>query len=275
MSTKFGDFIAKFNQYKDEKSFTVNYVESRAYGWKLGTNVKTEFSKHLEEEWPDAPSLMKQNFKLLFEYGHDLLGIPVVGTCSGDNANKVFLLKITEKKYSTSFNNVEFKIKDSIITKEKVRCPITNDLFYWVCSIKMDSLNMNDSIASYHDSYSSGYKGNILNKLYEDKKIDSNDYKGVYVHSTINYQTGEIELSRNSDVNIKLLDDIIEKYKKLKSSGGGSGSGSGGDSGTTSTTSNDSTSTEDENITKDSDNYSVSCIVYQSPVKKLWEYEMT
>lgn len=257
--SKFSEFVSDFNTFKDENNLTISYVDSRGYCWRIGENVKSSFSTHLENEWPDAPEVRKQEFKNIFETGNDMLGIPIAGTCSGDYSNTIYLLKATEKKNNTTINDVSFKVNKNIFDKTKVKCPITNQLFYMICYIKLNSISINDSSDTYNDEFSGNYKGNILNSKYSSNKIQNNDNNGVSMYGTIDYKNCNINISRSSDKNIVLLEQLIAELSSPSSGGSSSGS---------------STSTPAPAPVEDSDNLKINFTTYENPLNLIWKFSI-
>lgn len=245
MSSKFPNFVAKFTSFKSDNNMILNYIFSRGYGWRLGVNAKQSFSTHLEEQDSDQiTDSMKKDFKLMFENEHDLLGIPVIGTCSGEYADKVFLYKISEKSRTASFNDVDFAIKQQLMTPQRVQDPITNLMFYWNYCMKIESLSIKDSVSTYFDSMSDKNNGSFV-KLIDKLKISG----------TINYKTSAFELSRVSTENKNNFDSLVAEHNTLVTS--------------------QDPSLIVAPVDIDKDNFNLSYIAYESPVKVLWTYDMS
>src|SRR5574344_1016270 len=245
MSSKFPNFVAKFTSFKSDNNMILNYIFSRGYGWRLGVNAKQSFSTHLEEQDSDQiTDSMKKDFKLMFENEHDLLGIPVIGTCSGEYADKVFLYKISEKSRTASFNDVDFAIKQQLMTPQRVQDPITNLMFYWNYCMKIESLSIKDSVSTYFDSMSDKNNGSFV-KLIDKLKISG----------TINYKTSAFELSRVSTENKNNFDSLVAEHNIRVTS--------------------EYPLLIVAPFDSDKDNFNLSYIAYEAPVKVLWTYDMS
>lgn len=256
--SEFSDFISAYDDFKTNNNLTIDYINSRGYGWRLGVNAKEAFAKHLEEQDTDQfTDVMKQNFKNIFEKGHDMLGIEVLGTCSGDYANKVFLYKITERTKKGTLNDVAFSSHTTLFTPARVQDPITNMMFYWNYCLKPESLSLTDS------------KNNSM----KDSRVDANIGQFVFkkdldmTSGMINYKTSGFDLSRVSNENVLITNDTIDKYNKLIASAGASG-------GTSTSGSSSSMLPKPNPIELKNENYNLTYIAYESPVKVFWEYEL-
>ena len=255
--SKFSDFISSYDDFKTNNKINIDYINSRGYGWRLGVNAKSAFSKHLEEQDTDQfTDDMKSKFKNIFEKGHDMLGIEVLGTCSGDYANKVFLYKIAEHKKTCTLNNVEFKSYSKLLEPKRVQDPITSMMFYWNYCLKPENLSVKDT------------KGNVMTDSRAKENLGqfvlNNDSE--MISGSVNYKTGEFYLSRTTNNNVITTDDTIAKYNKLIASGGSSGSSSSGSS--------SGNVPKPDPVALTTENYNLTYIAYESPVKVIWEYEL-
>ena len=255
--SKFSDFISSYDDFKTNNKINIDYINSRGYGWRLGVNAKSAFSKHLEEQDTDQfTDDMKSKFKNIFEKGHDMLGIEVLGTRSGDYANKVFLYKIAEHKKTCTLNNVEFKSYSKLLEPKRVQDPITSMMFYWNYCLKPENLSVKDT------------KGNVMTDSRAKENLGqfvlNNDSE--MISGSVNYKTGEFYLSRTTNNNVITTDDTIAKYNKLIASGGSSSSSSSGSS--------SGNVLKPDPVALTTENYNLTYIAYESPVKVIWEYEL-
>jgi len=244
----FPDFIASLEQFKQDNDIKLSYAESRRYGWRLGSEAKSDLQEHIEETWPDADPQQKENFKLMFEPGRDLMGIQILSIIPG---NTVYLLESTEKSHLTSCTIAQFW-ENKIYAQQTMKCPILKSNFYWPIAIKIGSVNIKDSSKEYFDINENASSGAIT--------YNSNIYtsKDVYVNGKLDYKSGLMTLTRFSKKNDETYDKLLAKQGSGGSSGG-SGSSSGGAS---------------EIFTKDSDNLNISFIAYEGPVKKIFEFSI-
>ena len=86
------------------------------------------------------------------------------------------------------------------------------------------------------------------------------------ISGSVNYKTGEFYLSRTANNNVITTDDTIAKYNKLIASGGSSSSSSSGSS--------SGNVPKPDPVALTTENYNLTYIAYESPVKVIWEYEL-
>lgn len=255
--------MSKFNEFKDSAKLDVTYVQSRGYGWRLGSSARAELLKHLDDEWPDAPADVKANFYKMFEVGSDLLGVPVLGVVGGSLAGNVYLVRVTEEEHQVAVNDVDFKRSAQLGSPGFITCPVSGEVFNWTCLVKLNSVKVVGS-ETYTDTFSSNYRGTLAGKRYTDGKVESNDISGVATYGTIDYKSGLLELSRSSNKNIKLLDDLIE-YVKTMAATSASGTSTGGAS---------APAAPPPDTTKHYESFLATCTMYVAPAKLLWTYTM-
>jgi len=280
MATAFQKFMIEFSKFRAGSELEkVQYAESRGYGWRLGTTLKAELEQHLDVEWPDAPSDVKNNFQSCFAVGNDFMGLPVVGHVGGSLARSAYLLKVTEYKASAQMPNVEFKQSVFFDSGRRVTCPVSKAPFDWICAVKLNSFQINDGHDEYVDNYGAAYMGTVVNKQFDMGMRPHSENDGVAFFGNVNYRTGELWVSRSSDKNIVLLDALLDYYFATQS--GGSGDSGGGDSG-----GGESSGGGDDagggsampelgvEPVKHADNVSVTCTRYGPPVTLLWTYTL-
>jgi hypothetical protein len=250
----FPQFVEKFNKFRDNYGLEMKYIEAKKYGWRIGSDAKADLEVHIEEVWPEAEQKQKDNFRLMFQQGRDLLGIQILSIMPG---TKMYLLELNEKTYSTSFEIYQFW-ENKIHNQPQVKCPVLNSNFYWPIDIKIESLNITDSNKEYFDINEDSITGAIT---YNSIKFPHNDNK-VYVNGKINYKSGILTVTRFSKKNDETYDKLLAKQ-----SGGGSGSGSGSGSG-------GGSGGQQEILYKEKDILKVSYTTYVGPVKKIFEYDI-
>ena len=267
VSTVFANFVKAFNQFKAESNLSsLSYAEARAYGWQLGVDLRDELIKHVDEEWPDAPEDLRNNFHLMFEVDNDFMGIPILTHLTGQHAESIYLLKISTKAVTGKLADVAFKastvIGDGVPT---VTSPVTGKRLRWVCALEIQSLTVTGTSGEFTDSMEVDYRGSLVNKAYSTGQLKVNEQDGVSVTGSVNYRTGEVWVSRSSDANINLLDKLITEYGSSSSSSGSSSSG-GSSSGS---------STPKPKPKKETETYTVAGTQYCAPVKLLWTHSMS
>ncbi len=282
--TEFMKFMEAFSTYRGEhpEVCQLSYPDSRGYGWRLGNKLVAEMDKHLDIEWPDAPADVQANFHKLFEYKSDLMGMPVVGRVDGELARGAYLLKITEYPVSAQMTDVDFKQAVKFDVGKRVTCPVSKAHFDWLCAVKLNSFEVNDGNCDYIDNFGAAYMGTLVNKKFDYGMIPHSEENGVAMFGNVNYQTGELWVSRSSDKNIELLDALLEYYAATQAGGGGdsgggdagggdAGGGGGGDDG------GGGAALPELGVepVKDTSNLSIKCVRYGPPVKLLWSYTMS
>ncbi len=283
MTTAFVKFMEAFSAYRGEhKELSgLSYPDSRGYGWRLGSTLVAEMDKHLDIEWPDAPSDVQANFHKLFQVKSDLMGMPVIGHVGGNMANGAYLVKVTEYPVSTTMADVDFKKSVKFDVGKRVTCPVSKAAFDWICAVKLNSFEVNDGNGDYIDNFGGAYRGTLVNKQFDYGMIPHSEANGVALFGNVDYQTGELWVSRSSDKNIELLDALLEYYEATQASGGGGGDGgsaggdigggAGGDSG------GGGAALPELGVepVKDTSTLSVKCVRYGPPVTLLWSYTMS
>ncbi len=249
----FAPFIEKFNKYKENANLKYTHNESKMYGWRFSDDVKRDFSSHLPNEWPDAPDDIKANFNSMFEKEHDLMGIQVIGSCSGKT---IYLLKATEKKKTFSLSSFACFGSNDIYTPSKLTCPVTNKQFNWPISIKMGSFYIKDSLREYYDTSEKVNWGLITFDM------DKYQLDDVYVSGKINYKTGLVLFERYTKTNEEQYDDLLSKQAATSSGTDSSGNSSSGNNSPAPTIIYE----------KDVDDIQIEFVVYENPVKVVWQY---
>lgn len=249
--SNFIPFVSEFSKYRDSVNWQYSHDDTRCYGWRISNSAKEDFVAHLETEWPEAPDNVKSNFNSMFQNENDLLGIQVLGTCLG---NKVYLLKATEKKKIFSLSSFGCFGSNDIYTPQKLSCPVTNKKFLWPMSIKPSSIIIKDSVREYYDV---GEKRNWGLITFDMDKYPLNN---LYISGKVNYKTGLFLLERYSKVNEDQYDILLKK----QSAGGSSSVGGAA-----------SSSVPTVIYKKNVDNIQFEFVVYENPVKIVWEYEIS
>ena len=262
----FPDFVNKFNKFRDSYNWDFSYEATRIYGWRVSSSVKNDFVPHLENEWPDAPENLKKNFHEMFEPDHDMIGVNVIGSCSG---NTVYLLKATEKKIKKTIEIGCFAHEELLKTAQSM-CPVIKKNFAWPLQIKIGSVLVKDSQSSmeFTDTHEVMPWGFIT---WDGNRYPPQiyDYEKVYISAKINYKTGNIWLERYTTLNEENYDYLLEHQKD--NSGDGESGGDAGDVGSSS----GSEGGEDVEIkVKDVDTVTVEFTAYTGPYSIIWEYEL-
>jgi len=257
----FPDFVNQFNKYKDSCDWKQDYNETRIYGWRIPNSIKNDFVPHLENEWPEAPENLKNSFHEMFEQDHDMIGVNVIGSCSG---NKLYLLKATEKKIKTTIELGCFA-GSSILKPSSSIDPVTKNQLYWPIQIKIGSILIKDSqsgieYTDIHETMPWGFVTWDANRY----PPQIYDYSKVYISAKVNYKTGNIWLERYTSLNEENYDYLLEHQNDDNGGESGDSGGISGDSGG-----------EDKEIkVKDVDTVSVEFTAYTGPFQIVWEYEL-
>ena len=265
--SKFPDFVNQFNKYRDSCKWDYGYDATRIYGWRIPNSVKNNFVPHLENEWPDAPADLKNNFHIMFEPDHDMVGVNVIGSCSGDT---LYLIKATERKIKTTIELGCFS-NSSILKPSSSMDPVTRKELYWPMQIKIGSILVKDSqsgmeYSDIHETMPWGFVTWDANRY----PPQIYDYEKVYISAKVNYKTGAFYLERYTKLNEENYDYLLEHQRDNSNSGDSESGGdidAPGDSG--------AESGEDlEYKVKDVDTVSVEFTAYTGPFQIVWEYKL-
>ena len=297
MSNDYGKLASAFNQFKSENDLSISFAESRGYGWRIGTEVKALLQPSLDDE-EGFEDYVKQEFRNQFEEGHDMFGIPIIGTISGQHSRKLYLYNIAKKDLVSvleeekeldsdtpgydSKTNIIFGVRQTLFKQMRVKDPITNAMFYWPYAMQPESMYIKEYKESlgdhypYQDSMTDRNSGSFILSLKKDNSyaVDERDiYKTI--NGKIDYRSGLLTLSRDlKSSNAATAIDILPKYnamlEALGSASGGGDDGSGGGGGSTI----DIDVSGYEPAEYEYEKMTAVLTSYESPVKVVWTYTL-
>lgn len=305
MSNDYGKLASAFNQFKSENDLTsLSFAESRGYGWRIGTEVKALLQPSLDDE-EGFEDYIKEEFRNQFEEGHDMFGIPIIGTIAGKHSRNLYLYNISKKDLVSvleeekeldsdtpgydSKMNIIFGVKQTLFKQMRVKDPITNAMFYWPYAMQPESMYIKEYKESlgehypYQDSMTDRNSGSFILSLKKDNSYafdESEIYK--IINGKIDYRTGLLTLSRDlKSSNAATAIDILPKYNAMLEAinaasgggedGGGSDSGGSGESGGASI---DIDVSGYEPAEYEYEKMTAVLTSYESPVKVVWTYTL-